>query len=115
MISARQAARKSPLVQGVALVRLQLLDTFGRFGITPIDALGRPFDPSVHEVVPQQPRDDVEPGTIVDVLETGYRLHGRVLRPAKVVLAGSGTKPRGDPSEWMEGTRPDRRQAGPGP
>jgi molecular chaperone GrpE len=89
IVSVREEAEKSPLVQGVALVQSQLLDTFGRFGITPIDALGQPFDPSVHEAVLQQPRDDVNPGTVVDVLEPGYRLHGRVLRPAKVVLAGS--------------------------
>jgi molecular chaperone GrpE len=93
IVSAQQEAEKSPLVQGVALVQSQLRDTFGRFGITPIDALNQPFDPSFHEVVLQQPRDDVDPGTVVDVLEPGYSLHGRVLRPAKVVVAGSGTIP----------------------
>jgi molecular chaperone GrpE len=74
-------------VQGVSLVRSQLLEIFGRFGITPIDAAYQPFDPNLHEGVMQEPRKDVPPGTVVKVLEPGYRLHERVLRPAKVVLA----------------------------
>jgi molecular chaperone GrpE len=86
--SVRNGSEKNPLVEGLALVQSQLLDTLARFGITPIDAQGQQFDPSVHEVVLQRPRDDVAPNTVVDVLEPGYRLHGRVLRPAKVVLAG---------------------------
>ena len=63
-----------------------LLDIFKRFGITPVDALDRTFDPNVHEAVRQQPRNDVTPGTVVEVLEPGYRLHERVLRPARVVV-----------------------------
>jgi molecular chaperone GrpE len=89
--SARHEAEKSPMVQGVGLVQSQLLDTLGRFGITPIDALGKPLDPSVHEVVMQQPRADVAPGTVLEVLEPGYRLHERVLRPARVVVAAPPT------------------------
>ena len=93
IVSAQQEAEKSPLVQGVALVQSQLRDTFGRFGITPIDALNQPFDPSFHEVVLQQPRDDVDPGTVVDVLEPGYTPARAGPAPAKVVVAGSGTVP----------------------
>jgi molecular chaperone GrpE len=89
MDAARQQGEKGPLVQGVALVQSQLHDIFSRFGVTPIDALGRPFDPNVHEAVQQQPRTDVAPGTVVAVLEPGYRLHERVLRPARVVVAAS--------------------------
>jgi molecular chaperone GrpE len=85
--AARQQAEKGPLIQGVALVQSQLLDLFGRFGVTPIDARGQPFDPHLHEAVRQQPRNDVPPGTVVEVLEPGYRLHERVLRPARVVVA----------------------------
>lgn len=80
-------AEGDPLARGVALVRSQLLEILGRFGIMPIDALGRPFDPNQHEAVGQQPRTDAEPGTVVEVLEPGYRLHERVLRPARVVVA----------------------------
>jgi molecular chaperone GrpE len=89
--AARQQGEKGPLVQGVDMVRSQLLDIFGRFGITPIDALGQPFDPNLHEAVMQQPRADAAPGTVVEVLEPGYRLRDRVLRPARVVVAAPPT------------------------
>ena len=85
--AAQQQAENSPMVQGVALVRSQLLEIFGRFGITSIEALGQPFDPHLHESVSQQTRADVAPGMVVAVLQPGYRLHERVLRPAKVVVA----------------------------
>jgi molecular chaperone GrpE len=91
--SVRNGAEKNPLVEGLVLVQSQLLDTLARFGITPIDAQDQPFDPGVHEVVLQRPRDGVAPNTVVDVLEPGFRLHGRVLRPAKVVLAGPDKTP----------------------
>ena len=84
--AARQEIERSPLAKGVDLVRSQLLDIFGRYGITPIDALGQPFDPNRHESVQQQFRPDLAPGTVVEVLEPGYSLHERILRPSKVVL-----------------------------
>jgi molecular chaperone GrpE len=87
MEAARQQGETGPLVQGVALVQSHLLDLLGRFGVTPIGALDQPFDPNVHDGVLQQPRTDVTPGTVVEVLEPGYRLHERVLRPARVVVA----------------------------
>jgi molecular chaperone GrpE len=85
-------ADKEPLIQGVDLVRSQMLQLFGRFGISPINALGQPFDPHVHEAVQQLPRDDVSPGTVVEVLEPGYLLHERVLRPARVGVAAPPTR-----------------------
>jgi molecular chaperone GrpE len=92
--AARQQAETGPLVQGVALVQSQLLDIFDRFGVTPIDVLGQPFDPNLHEGILQQPRTDVAPGTVVEVLEPGYRLYERVLRPARVVVAAPPTPER---------------------
>jgi molecular chaperone GrpE len=89
--AARKQGEKGPLVQGVALVQSQLLEVLGRSGVTPIDALGQPFDPHMHESVSQQPRADVAPGTVVEVLQPGYRLHERVLRPARVVVAAPPT------------------------
>jgi molecular chaperone GrpE len=85
--AARKQGETGPLVQGVALVQSSLLDILNRSGITPINALDQPFDPNLHEVVMQVPRTDVTPGTVVQVLEPGYRLHHRVLRPAKVAVA----------------------------
>jgi molecular chaperone GrpE len=84
--SASQQHEQGPLVQGVALVLTQLLDALARFGVTPIAPVDEPFDPNLHEAVMVQRRYDVPAGTVVEVLEPGYRLHDRVLRPARVVV-----------------------------
>jgi molecular chaperone GrpE len=85
--AAQQANETGPLVQGVALVQSQFLDLLRRHGITPIDAVGQPFDPNYHEAVMQQRTAEEPPNTVVQVLERGYRIHDRVLRPAKVAVA----------------------------
>jgi molecular chaperone GrpE len=85
--AARQAGETGPLVQGVALVQTQLLSALQRNGVTPIDALYKPFDPNVHQAVMQQPSADKAPGTVLQVLEQGFMNHDRVLRPAKVIVS----------------------------
>jgi molecular chaperone GrpE len=85
--AAKQAGETGPLVQGVAMVHAQLLDTFRRHGITRIDALGQPFDPNLHQAVMQQPSAEHPPNTVVQVLEQGFMVHDRVLRPARVVVS----------------------------
>jgi molecular chaperone GrpE len=75
------------LMEGVRLVQSQFLDTLSRFGVNRVDALGKSFDPEMHEAVSVEPRSDVEHGTITQVMEPGFRLHERLLRPAKVVVA----------------------------
>jgi molecular chaperone GrpE len=94
--AARKQGEQGPLVQGVALVQSQLLEILGRSGVTPINALEQMFDPNLHQVFSQQRRADVTPGTVVEVLEPGYRLHERVLRPAKVVVAAPSTTSEGN-------------------
>jgi molecular chaperone GrpE len=85
--AARQENEQDPLVEGVNVVESQLLDVFRRFGIVPIEAQDQPFDPTLHEAVLQRPRSDVSPGTVLEIFEPGYRLHQRVLRPARVAVA----------------------------
>jgi molecular chaperone GrpE len=85
--AAKQSGDKSPLAQGVLLVQSQLLDILRRNGITPIDAVGKPFDPNQHEAVMQQPSASVPPGSVLQVLEQGFLIHDRVLRPAKVIVS----------------------------
>jgi molecular chaperone GrpE len=85
--AAKQAGETGPLVQGVAMVQAQVLDVLRRHGITPIEAQGQPFDPNLHQAVMQQPSNTVPPGTVLQVLEQGYRIHDRVLRPARVVVS----------------------------
>ena len=90
--AAKQAGETGPLVQGVAMVQSQVLDVFRRHGITRIEAQGRPFDPNQHQAVMQQPSKEYPPGTVVQVLEHGYMLHDRVLRPARVVVSAAPTE-----------------------
>jgi molecular chaperone GrpE len=85
--AAQQAGEKGPLVQGVAMVHSQLLDSLRRHGVTPIEAQGQPFDPNHHQAVTQQPSKEHPPMTVLQVLEQGYLIHDRVLRPARVVVS----------------------------
>jgi molecular chaperone GrpE len=85
--AARQAGDNGPLAQGVGMVLSQLLDVLRRHGVAPIDALGKPFDPNLHQAVMQVPTADKPPMTVVQVLEQGYTLHDRVLRPARVAVS----------------------------
>jgi molecular chaperone GrpE len=74
-------------IEGVNLTHKQFLDVLGKFGVMPIAALGKPFDPSVHQAVAQKTVADAESNTVVEELQRGYMLHERVLRPAMVVVA----------------------------
>ncbi len=85
--AASQAGEQGPLVQGVALVQNQFLDILKRHGVTLIDALGKPFDPNLHQAVMQESAQDKPPHTVTRVLEQGYTIHDRVLRPAKVAVS----------------------------
>jgi molecular chaperone GrpE len=85
--AAKQAGEQGPLMQGVAMVQGQLLDALQRHGIGVIEAVGLPFDPSQHEAVMQQPAPGKPAGTVLQVVEQGFTIHDRVLRPAKVIVA----------------------------
>jgi molecular chaperone GrpE len=87
MTAAKQAGESGPLVQGVGLVQTQLLDMLKRHGITPIDALNKPFDPNLHQAVMQQPSKDQPPNTVIQVLQQGFMIHDRILRPASVIVS----------------------------
>lgn len=84
--AAEKAGEKGPLIQGVAMVLTQFLDILRRHGVTPIEAQGLPFDPNLHQAVSQQPSKAHPPMTVLHVLERGYLIHDRVLRPARVVV-----------------------------
>lgn len=75
------------LREGSQATLKQLAATLERFGVTEVDPEGEPFDPAVHEAMTVQPSPDVEPGTVVAVYQKGYLLNGRLLRPARVVVA----------------------------
>ena len=64
-----------------------LLTTLQRFGIEEVNPEGEPFDPMLHEAMTMQPSPDTEPGSVLTVFQKGYSLNGRLLRPARVVVA----------------------------
>ena len=84
--AAKQAGEVGPLVQGVGMVQSQYLDALKRHGITRIEAQDQPFDPNLHQAVMQQPSEQPA-NTVLQVLEQGYMLHDRVLRPARVIVS----------------------------
>ena len=75
------------LSEGIRLVTAELSAALGRTGIEGYSPAGEPFDPTRHEAVAQQPVDGAEPGTVVQVLQPGYRLNESILRPARVIVA----------------------------
>lgn len=72
--------------EGVAATLDQLISILGREGLTPVPSDGEPFDPAVHEAVMSQPSEEHEEDTVIQTFERGYTLHGRPIRPAKVVV-----------------------------
>jgi len=85
-VGAEVDAKFKPFVEGVQLVLRQFATAFERLEVTAIDALNQPFDPNLHEAISQQ-ESDQPPGTIIQVLQRGYRAGDRLLRPALVVVA----------------------------
>ena len=75
------------LFDGVQLTLKELLSTVARFGVEPIGAVGELFNPDLHQAISMQPAEDVESNHITAVLQKGYILNGRVIRPAMVMVA----------------------------
>ncbi len=82
------------LLEGLALVRRQLLDELRREGLEPLESLGQPFDPTLHEAVATGVDAGLPPGAVLEEFQRGYRLHDRLLRPAlvRVNLHGGDTE-----------------------
>jgi molecular chaperone GrpE len=85
--------RTRSLLAGVAATERELLSVFERHGIRRIDPLGERFDHNLHQAIFEVEHGDRPPGTIVEVLQPGYLLHDRLLRPAMVGVAKSPAKP----------------------
>jgi len=75
------------LLQGVELTLKSFIDCFKKFGIEQIDPLGEPFDPQLHQAMSMQENPNVDPDTVTAVMQKGYTLHGRVIRPAMVMVS----------------------------
>ena len=73
--------------EGVNLTLKSFVDCFAKFNIEEVDPMGEPFDPALHQAMSIQENGEVEPNTVIAVMQKGYTLHGRVLRPAMVVVS----------------------------
>jgi molecular chaperone GrpE len=90
------------LLQGLEMTHKEILKVFEKFDVKPIDAKGRPFDPSFHEAVMQEETNDSPKNTVVNELQRGYMIHDRLLRPSMVVVA--------KPKENNDDEKPHKRE-----
>lgn len=74
-------------VEGIELSLRLMNETLGRHGVEAIDPVGEPFNPSYHEAMSMVPNPDAEPGSVLQVVQKGYTLNERLVRPARVLVA----------------------------
>lgn len=86
MAHASPEERKSNFGQGIGLIRRQLMDLWRRYGLEEVETTG-PFDPNRHEAVATQPTNEIAPNSIVEVLQKGYVLNDKLVRPAAVKVS----------------------------
>ncbi|MFE8033674.1 nucleotide exchange factor GrpE [Thiohalocapsa marina] len=77
----------SKLLEGTELTLKQLGDVMGKFGIERVHPDGEPFNPEYHQAMSMQPRADLPPNTVTAVIQSGYLLNGRLVRPALVMVS----------------------------
>jgi molecular chaperone GrpE len=76
-----------PMIEGVELTHKSMLDALARHNVELINPLGEPFNPEFHQAMAMVPNPDAEPNSVMDVMQKGFTLNGRLLRPAMVVVA----------------------------
>ena len=97
------------ILDGVALVHREILGAFAKHGVREIETEGKTFDPAVHEAMGQVPMPDVPPNSILEVLQKGYELHDRMLRPARVIVTrGAGESENAGTETQAQGEAEDR-------
>ncbi len=99
------AAAAKQIVDGVTMVRNEFLAALHRHGIEPVHAVGKPFDPAMHDALQQQDSAEHPPGTVMLEFEKGYVMQGRLLRPARVIVSGAGSTGQA-PAESSESSEP---------
>lgn len=86
-VPAEQGEQVKALCEGVELTLKGFLEVLGKYQIQQISPQGAPFDPQQHQAVATVPAPQAEPNTVIDVMQKGYSLNGRVIRPAMVVVS----------------------------
>ncbi|MDD2764598.1 MAG: nucleotide exchange factor GrpE [Opitutaceae bacterium] len=92
LAAARQQTDTRTIADGVAMVLEQFREVLGRHGLKEVNPLGQKFDPHLHESLSHQPSPEVPEEHVLQVARTGYTLHGRLLRPASVILSSGPAK-----------------------
>jgi molecular chaperone GrpE len=101
-VPADQAATEGPLkalVEGIELTERDFLKSLERHGVRRLDPKGFKFDPNMHQAMFEVPNPHVPAGTVLEVVQTGYAIADRVLRPALVGVAKGGPKPSGNAAD----------------
>lgn len=86
------------LFKGIEMVAREFRGALTKFGIEAVPGVGHPFDPAIHEALQQVDSPDHAPGVVVREFEKGYRQGDRLLRPARVIIAGPGSTGGGSPA-----------------
>ena len=87
--AAEQSGDTQNLIEGIKMVSQQFQETLKGLSCEAINPEGEAFDPNLHEALTQVPSADHEPMTVLQVVEAGYRMHDRVIRPAKVIVSSA--------------------------
>ena len=94
--AARAEAGSTPLVEGVEMIARLFRSVLEKAGIRPMQVLGQPFDPAYHQAVAQVETREVDPNHVVEEIQKGYLIEGRVLRPAMVKVSRAASSGSGD-------------------
>lgn len=81
-----------PLLEGVEMTQKSFMSTLAKFKVEVVDPEGHPFDPDLHQAISMVDAPDAEPNTVLNVVQKGYTNHGRLLRPAMVVVSKAAPK-----------------------
>ena len=77
----------APIIEGIQLTHKSFVDALARHQVVVVNPEGEPFDPNLHQAVSAVPNPDAEPNSVLTVFQKGYTLHGRLVRPAMVVVS----------------------------
>ena len=91
--AARAESEKSMIFMGMSMVGRQIHDFLRESGVQEIEALGKAFDPNLHEALSQEASPTVPEGTVIRVTRRGYKLKDRLLRAASVIVSSGPTPP----------------------
>jgi len=87
IVSAEESSDDASLLEGVKLTHKEIIKLFETFNVKPVEAENQPFDPNFHQAVTQEENNDLPDNTVTTVLQKGYLLHDRLIRPAMVVVS----------------------------